>query len=166
MFFSPLMREILHARRDFFHWCVKILHACRESGRKSVQAGDSLSMRESWKPWDWSYRLCMMVASYKTSSWVTGLSEPTCHFLCCGRVNTSNIQGILLKSLSRCIWMKFSHLPLKTHSSYTGLSFDDSELYFLFYKKQYSKTKMCASIQYTHFSCSRPDYGIQYPIYT
>ena len=28
----------------------EILHACRESGRNSVQAGDSLSMRESWKP--------------------------------------------------------------------------------------------------------------------
>ena len=48
----------------FPHWCgrfymlggiffndVEILHACRESGRNSVQAGDSLSMRESWKPW-------------------------------------------------------------------------------------------------------------------
>ena len=32
-----------------FMW--EILHACRESGRNSVQAGDSLSMRESWKPW-------------------------------------------------------------------------------------------------------------------
>ena len=29
----------------------EILHAWRESGRNSVQAGDSLSMRESWKPW-------------------------------------------------------------------------------------------------------------------
>ena len=29
----------------------EILHSCRESGRNSVQAGDSLSMRESWKPW-------------------------------------------------------------------------------------------------------------------
>ena len=28
----------------------EILHACRESGRNSVQAGDSLSMRERWKP--------------------------------------------------------------------------------------------------------------------
>ena len=28
----------------------EILHAWRESGRNSVQAGDSLSMRESWKP--------------------------------------------------------------------------------------------------------------------
>ena len=28
----------------------EILRAWRESGRNSVQAGDSLSMRESWKP--------------------------------------------------------------------------------------------------------------------
>ena len=28
----------------------EILHAWRESGRNSDQAGDSLSMRESWKP--------------------------------------------------------------------------------------------------------------------
>ena len=34
-----LMRKMLH------------VHACQESGRNSVQAGDSLSMRESWKPW-------------------------------------------------------------------------------------------------------------------
>ena len=35
----------------FFSLMWEILHACRESGRNSVQAGDSLSMRESWKPW-------------------------------------------------------------------------------------------------------------------
>ena len=35
----------------FFSFMWEILHACRESGRNSVQAGDSLSMRESWKPW-------------------------------------------------------------------------------------------------------------------
>ena len=35
----------------FFSLMREILHACRESGRNSVQAGDSLSMRESWKPW-------------------------------------------------------------------------------------------------------------------
>ena len=34
----------------FFSLMREILHACRESGRNSVQAGDSLSMRESWKP--------------------------------------------------------------------------------------------------------------------
>ena len=34
----------------FFPLMWEILHACRESGRNSVQAGDSLSMRESWKP--------------------------------------------------------------------------------------------------------------------
>ena len=34
----------------FFSFMWEILHACRESGRNSVQAGDSLSMRESWKP--------------------------------------------------------------------------------------------------------------------
>ena len=34
----------------FFSLMWEILHACRESGRNSVQAGDSLSMRESWKP--------------------------------------------------------------------------------------------------------------------
>ena len=28
----------------------EILHAWRESGRNSARAGDSLSMRESWKP--------------------------------------------------------------------------------------------------------------------
>ena len=49
-FFCPLMREILHAWRDFFSLMWEILHACRDSGRNSVQAGDSLSMRESWKP--------------------------------------------------------------------------------------------------------------------
>ena len=49
--FPPLMREISHAWRDFFLFMWEILHACRESGRNSVQAGDSLSMRESWKPW-------------------------------------------------------------------------------------------------------------------
>ena len=42
--FSPL------AWLDFFSLMREILHACRESGRNSVQAGDSLSMRESWKP--------------------------------------------------------------------------------------------------------------------
>ena len=35
----------------FFSLMWEILHASRESGRNSVQAGDSLSMRESWKPW-------------------------------------------------------------------------------------------------------------------
>ena len=35
----------------FFSFMWEILPACRESGRNSVQAGDSLSMRESWKPW-------------------------------------------------------------------------------------------------------------------
>ena len=44
------MREILYAWRDFFSLMREILHSCRESGRNSVQAGDSLSMRESWKP--------------------------------------------------------------------------------------------------------------------
>ena len=34
----------------FFSLMWEILHACRESGRNSVQEGDSLSMRESWKP--------------------------------------------------------------------------------------------------------------------
>ena len=34
----------------FFSLMWEILHACRESGRNSVQAGDSLSMQESWKP--------------------------------------------------------------------------------------------------------------------
>ena len=34
----------------FFSLMWEILHAYRESGRNSVQAGDSLSMRESWKP--------------------------------------------------------------------------------------------------------------------
>ena len=34
----------------FFSLMWEILHACRESGRNSVQAGDSLSMRESLKP--------------------------------------------------------------------------------------------------------------------
>ena len=34
----------------FFSFMWEILHACRESGRNCVQAGDSLSMRESWKP--------------------------------------------------------------------------------------------------------------------
>ena len=33
----------------FFSLMSEILHAWRESGRNSVQAGDSLSMRESWK---------------------------------------------------------------------------------------------------------------------
>ena len=28
----------------------EILHSWRESGRNNVQAGDSLLMRESWKP--------------------------------------------------------------------------------------------------------------------
>ena len=36
--------------RDFFSLVREILHAWRESGRNSAQAGDSLSMRESWKP--------------------------------------------------------------------------------------------------------------------
>ena len=35
----------------FFSLMWEILQACRESGRNRVQAGDSLSMRESWKPW-------------------------------------------------------------------------------------------------------------------
>ena len=35
------MREILHAWRDFFSFMWEILHACRESGRNSVQAEDS-----------------------------------------------------------------------------------------------------------------------------
>ena len=34
----------------FFSLTWEILHACWESRRNSVQAGDSLSMRESWKP--------------------------------------------------------------------------------------------------------------------
>ena len=34
----------------FYSIMWEILHDCRESGRNSVQAGDSLSMRESWKP--------------------------------------------------------------------------------------------------------------------
>ena len=34
----------------FFSLMQEILHSWRESGRNSVQAGDSLSMRESWKP--------------------------------------------------------------------------------------------------------------------
>ena len=34
----------------FFSLMWEILHACRETGRNGVQAGDSLSMRESWKP--------------------------------------------------------------------------------------------------------------------
>ena len=38
----------------FFSLMLEILHACRESGRNGVQAGDSLSMRESWKPCDLS----------------------------------------------------------------------------------------------------------------
>ena len=50
LMFFPLMREILHAWRDFCSLMWEILHACRESGRNSVLAGDSLSMRESWKP--------------------------------------------------------------------------------------------------------------------
>ena len=48
--FSPLMWEILHAWRDVFTLMWEILHAWRETGRNSVQAEDSLSMRESWKP--------------------------------------------------------------------------------------------------------------------
>ena len=35
----------------FFSLMWEILHACWETGRNGVQAGDSLSMRESWKPW-------------------------------------------------------------------------------------------------------------------
>ena len=34
----------------FFSLIQEILHAWQESGRNNVQAGDSLSMRESWKP--------------------------------------------------------------------------------------------------------------------
>ena len=45
--FSPLMREILHAWWDFFHLCGTFYML---GGRNSVQAGDSLSVRESWKP--------------------------------------------------------------------------------------------------------------------
>ena len=51
LMFPPPMREILHAWRDFFPLMWEILHACR-SGRNGVQTGDSLSMRESWKPWE------------------------------------------------------------------------------------------------------------------
>ena len=56
MFLSPLMRESLHAWRDFFPLIREILHAWRESRRNSVQAGDSLSMREGWKPCLWLIR--------------------------------------------------------------------------------------------------------------
>ena len=45
--FSSLMREILHACWTF-SLMRENLHAWRESGRNSVQAGDPLSMRESW----------------------------------------------------------------------------------------------------------------------
>ena len=41
----------------FFSLMWEILHACRESGRNSVQAGDSLSMRESWKPCHKTHRI-------------------------------------------------------------------------------------------------------------
>ena len=44
--FFPLVREALYAWRDFFSLMQEILHAWENS----VQAGDSLSMRESWKP--------------------------------------------------------------------------------------------------------------------
>ena len=58
------MREILHAWRDFFSLMWEILHACRETGRNSVQAGDSLSMRESWKPWS----LCIFIPYIKSEA--------------------------------------------------------------------------------------------------
>ena len=71
--FSPLMREILHAWRDFFSFMWEILHACRESGRNSVQAGDSLSMRESWKPWSGIVCFQSFVASkYLWTIFMTG----------------------------------------------------------------------------------------------
>ena len=40
-----------------FMW--EILHACRESGRNSVKAGDFLAMRESWKPCHYSSNLAV-----------------------------------------------------------------------------------------------------------
>ena len=48
----------------FFSLMWEILHACRESGRNSVQAGDSLSMRESWKPWDPVQHGCIQIAMF------------------------------------------------------------------------------------------------------
>ena len=52
----------------------EILHACRESGRNSVQAGDSLSMRESWKPCYTGYPDLYFCMSLERSMIVHGLA--------------------------------------------------------------------------------------------
>ena len=44
----------------YFSVMWEILYACQESGRNTVQAGDSLSMRESWKPCYYCLNLAYM----------------------------------------------------------------------------------------------------------
>ena len=49
-FFPTGAGDLTYLAGFFFSLMQEILHAWREIGRNSVQAGDSLSMRESWKP--------------------------------------------------------------------------------------------------------------------
>ena len=57
------MREVLHAWRDFFIIGCGRFYMLGGRAGETVQAGDSLSMRESWKPW---------AQEYMPQSWVDG----------------------------------------------------------------------------------------------
>ena len=78
----------------FFSLMWEILHACQESGRNSVQAGDSLSMRESWKPWVKS--ICKYI--YMPSKFLEDFCLQIYIFFCSNNLGQKHSLAIFLKT--------------------------------------------------------------------